>query len=119
MHVPTIVWLSRPPAEAYWQWAQTLHAPLGTVTTSVPPWPWIAVAPTAVAKFKYSAVYVVYQCPGHPYKGPLYYSLHTVDTLPAELHPALKTHLREHHGDLALFAPHGMATDPLPPGIGP
>ena len=30
----------------------------------------------------------------------------------AELHPALKPHLREHLGDLALLAPHGLATDP-------
>ena len=30
----------------------------------------------------------------------------------AELHQALRTHLREHHGDLALLAPHGRATDP-------
>ena len=29
----------------------------------------------------------------------------------AELGPALRTHLREHHGDLALLAPHGLATD--------
>ena len=33
-------------------------------------------------------------------------------TVPAELSPALHTHLREHHGDLALLAPHGRATDP-------
>ena len=46
--------------------------------------------------------------------GPLYYSLHTVGKLPAELHPALKTHLREHRGDLALLAPHGLATPPPP-----
>ena len=32
--------------------------------------------------------------------------------MPAELYPALKTHLREHHGDLALLAPHGLVTDP-------
>ena len=50
--------------------------------------------------------------PGHPNKGPLYYSLDTVGTVPAELNPALHTHLREHHGDLALLAPHGRATDP-------
>ena len=56
--------------------------------------------------------------PRHPYKGPLYYSLHIVGTLPAELHAALKTHLREHHGDLALFAPHGLATNPTS-GISP
>ena len=30
----------------------------------------------------------------------------------AELYPAMKTHLREHHGDLALLAPHGLANDP-------
>ena len=33
-------------------------------------------------------------------------------TVPAELYPAVKTHLCEHHGDLALLAPHGLATDP-------
>ena len=54
----------------------------------------------------------MHRCPRHPYKGPLYYSLNTMGTLPAELHPALKTHLREHHGDLALVAPHGLANDP-------
>ena len=65
-----------------------------------------------MAKFKYPAVCAAHRCPGHPCKGPLYYSLHTVGTLPAELHWAHKMHLREHHGDLALFVPHGMATDP-------
>ena len=69
-------------------------------------------APAAVAKFKYTARCVAHKCPGHPYEGPLYYPLHTVGTLPAELHPALMTHLREHHGDLALLAPHGLATEP-------
>ena len=83
-----------------------------TVTTVVPAWPWIAIAPVVVAKFKYPAVCLAHKCPGHPYKGPLYYSLHTVGKLPAELHPALKTHLREHHGDLALLAPPA----PLAPG---
>ena len=32
--------------------------------------------------------------------------------VPAELGPALRTHPREHHGDLALHAPHGLTTDP-------
>ena len=50
-------------------------------------------SPAAVAKFKYPAVCMAHRCPGHPYKGPLYYSLHTVGTLPANLHPAFKTHL--------------------------
>ena len=94
------------------QWAQTSPAPLVTLTTAVLPWPWIAIAPAAVAKFKYPAECVAHMCLGHPYKGPLYYSLSTVGTLPAELHPALKTHLRKHHRDLALPAPHGLATDP-------
>ena len=49
---------------------------------------------------------------GQPRKGPLYYSLSTAGTVPAELYPALRTHLREHHGDLALLAPHGLATNP-------
>ena len=31
--------------------------------------------------------------------------------MPADLYPALRTHLREHYGDLALLAPHGLATD--------
>ena len=82
--------------EAYWQCARTSPAPLVTVTTSVPPWLWIAVALTAVANFKYSAVCVAHRCPGHLYKWPLYYPLHTLGTLPAEFHPALKTHLWEH-----------------------
>ena len=77
----------------------------------VPPWPWIAIAPAVVAKFKYPTEYVAHRCPGHPNKGPLYYSLGTAGTVPAELDPALRTHLREHHGDLALLAPHGLATD--------
>ena len=114
---PTIVWLSAQPTEAYWQWARTSPAPLVTVTTALPPWPWIAITPAAVAKFKYPAECVADKCPGHPNKGPLYYSLSTV-TVPAELYLALKTHLREHHGDLALLAPHGLATDP-PTGAGP
>ena len=95
--------------------AQQLPAPVVTVTIVVPPWPWIAIVPAAVTKFKYLTVWVAHKCPGHPYRGPLYYSLHAMGTLPAELHPALKTHLREHHGDLALLAPHGLATNPPPP----
>ena len=108
---PTIVWLSEPPANTYWQWAQALPAPLVTVTTALPPWPWIAIAPAAVAKFKYPAECVAHRCLGHPNKGPLYCSLGTAVTVPAELGPALRTHLREHHGDLALQAPHGLTTD--------
>ena len=57
------------------------------------------------------------QVPRAPVQGALYYSLHMVGKLPAELHPALKTHLHQHHGDLALVAPHGLATDPPPPQI--
>ena len=116
VRMPTIVWLSGQPTAVYWQSAQTSPAPLVTVTTTVPPWPWIAIAPAAVAKFKYPAECVAHKCPGHLYKGPLYYSLSTVGTSLAKLHPALKTHLREHHGDLALLAPHGLATNPPPPG---
>ena len=112
MWAPTIVWMSEPPANAYWQRAQASPAPLVTVTTTLPPWPWIAIAPAAVAKFKYPAECVAHKCPGHPKKGPLYYSLGTAGTVPAELGPALRTHLCEHHGDLALLAPHGLATDP-------
>ena len=69
---PTIVWMSEPPANAYWQWAQASPAPLVTVTTTLPPWPWIAIAPAAVAKFKYPAECVAHRCPGHRNKGPLY-----------------------------------------------
>ena len=72
---PTIVWLSEPPADAYWQWAQASPAPLVTVTTTLPPWPWIAIALAAVAKVKYPAECVAHRCPRHPNKGPLYYSL--------------------------------------------
>ena len=115
VQAPTIVWLSRQPIAAYWQQARTSPAPLVIVATVVPPWPWIAIAPAVVAKFKYPAECVAHRCPRHPYKGLLYYSLSTVGTLPAELHPALKTHLHEHQGDLALLAPHGLATDPPPP----
>ena len=42
----------------------------------------------------------------------LYYSLGTAGKVPAELGLALRTHLREHHGDPVLLAPHGLATDP-------
>ena len=34
---------------------------------------------------------------------------------PAKLHPAVKSQPREHHGDLALLALHGPATDPTEP----
>ena len=108
---PTIVWLSEPPADTCRQWAQASPAPLITVTAVLPLWPWIAIAAAAVAKFKYPAECVAHRCPGHPHKGPLYYSLSTAGTVPAELNPALRTHLREHHGDLVLLALHGLATD--------
>ena len=65
-----------------------------------------------MALFKYPVEFVAHKCPGHPNKGPLYYSLDTVGTVSAELRHALCTHLREHHGDLALLAPHGRAADP-------
>ena len=74
---PTIVWMSEPPADAYSQWARASPAPLVTVTTTLPPWPWIAIAPASVAKFKYPAECVAHRRPGHPNKGPLYYSLGT------------------------------------------
>ena len=86
---PTIVWMAAPPTDAYWHWAQTSQAPLVTVTAALPPCPWIAIAPAAVAKFKYPAECVTHECPGHPNKGPLYYSLNTAGTVPAELGPAL------------------------------
>ena len=105
VRTPAIVWLSKKPTAAYQQWGQAPHAPLVTVTTAMLPWPWIAIAPAAMAKFKYPAECVAHRCPRHPYKGPLYYSLNT-------LHPALKTHVHEHHGDLALLAPQDLATDP-------
>ena len=41
-----------------------------------------------------------------------YDSLGTAGTVPTELGLALRTHLREEHRDLALLAPHGLATDP-------
>ena len=75
--------------------------------------------PAAVAKFKVPVTCVAHKCPGHPYKGPLYHSLHTVGTLLAKLHLAVKTHLRENPGDLALLAPHGLATEPAPLGPSP
>ena len=110
---PTIVRMAAPPTAAYWQWAKTSQAPLVTVTAALPPFPWIAIAPAAVAKFQYPVECVAHRCPGHPHKGPLYYSLDTVGAVPAELHQALRTHLREHHGDMALLAPHGWTTNPL------
>ena len=76
----------------------------------------------STAQHKYPAECVAHRCPGHPHKGPRYYSLSTAGTVPAELYPALKTHLREHHGDLALLAPHCLATDPpqvLAPNVKP
>ena len=36
---PTIVWMSAPPADAYWQLAQASQAPLVTVTMALPSWP--------------------------------------------------------------------------------
>ena len=93
-----------------------------TVTTVLPPWQWIAIAPAEVEKFKYPAECVAHRCPRHAHKGPLYYSLSTVGTVPAKLYPALKTHIREHHGDLALLAVHGVATEPpqvLAPNVKP
>ena len=48
----TIVWLSEPPADTYWQWAQASPTRLIAVTTMLPPWSWIAIAPAAVDKFK-------------------------------------------------------------------
>ena len=83
-----------------------------TVTSTLPPFLWIAIAPAAVARFQYPAECMAHKCPGHPHKGPLYYSLDTVGTMPAELHQALRTHPREHHGDMAVLAPHGRATSP-------
>ena len=112
VRAPTVVWTTAPPTAAYWNWASTSQAPLVTVTSTLPPFPWIAIAPAAVARFQYPAECMAHKCPGHPHKGPLYYSLDTVGTVPAELHQALRTHLREHHGDMALLAPHGRATDP-------
>ena len=83
---PTIVWMTAPPTAAYWQWAKTSQALLVTVTAELPPFPWIAIAPAAVANFQYPAECVAHKCPGHPHKGPLYYSLDTVGAVPAELH---------------------------------
>ena len=113
VRAPTIVQLSAQPTEAYWQWARASPAPLITVTAMPPPWPWIAIAPAAVAKFKYLADCVAHRCPGHPHKGPLYNTPGIVGTVPVELYPALETHLREHHGHMALLALHGLTTDLL------
>ena len=112
VRAPIVVWTTAPSTAAYWNWASTSQAPLVTVTSTLPPFPWIAIAPAAVARFQYPAECMAHKCPGHPHKGPLYYSLDTVGTVPAELHQALRTHLREHHGDMALLAPHGRATSP-------
>ena len=46
-----------------------------------------------------------HRCAEHPHNGPLCYLLSTAGTVPAELYPALQTHRRGHHGDLALLAP--------------
>ena len=62
-------------------------------------------------QFTYATECVAHRCLGHPNKGPLSYSLSTVGTVPTELCVVLKTHLREHHGDLALVAPQDLATD--------
>ena len=48
---PTVVWMATPPAAAYWRWAKMSQAPLVTVTAALPPFPWIAKAPAAVANF--------------------------------------------------------------------
>ena len=109
---PIIMWMATPPTAAYWRWAKLSQAPLVTVIAALPPFPWIARAPAAVAHFQYLAECVAHRCPGHPHKGPLYYSLDTVGAVPAELHQALRTHLKEHHGDMALLAPHSRATSP-------
>ena len=85
--------------------------PPGNSHHSVAAVPWIAIAPPAVAKFKYPAECSEHRCPGHRNKVPLCYTLSTVGTVLAELYPALKTHLHEHHGGLALLAPHRLATD--------
>ena len=50
--------------------------------------------------------------------GPLYCSVSSAGTVVAELSPAPRTHLREHHGILALLAPHDLATD-LPQLLAP
>ena len=83
---PTIVWMAAPPTAAYLQWAKTSRATFVTVTAALPPYPWIAIAPAAVAKFQYPAECVAHRCPGHPHKGPLYYSLDMVGGVPAEVH---------------------------------
>ena len=109
---PPIFWMSEPPADAYWQWAHASPAPLVTITTMLPPWPWIAIATVATANFNYAAECVPHRCPRHPNKGPLYYSLGTTGIVPVELGLALRTHLYEQHGGLALLALHRHATDP-------
>ena len=112
VRTPTVVWTTTPPTAAYLNSASTSKATLVTVTWTLPPFPWIAIAPVVVARFRYQAESMAHKCPGHPHKGPLYYPLDTVGSVPAELHQALRTHLRKHHGDMALLAPHGRATSP-------
>ena len=90
----------------------SVAGPPVTVTSTLPPWPWIAIVPAAVAKFTYPAECVAHRCLGHPKTGPLYYLLGTAGTVPAELSPALQTHFREYHGDPALLPRHGPANDP-------
>ena len=91
--VPTIVWMATPPTAAYCRWAKTSQAPLVTVTAALPPFPWIAIAPAAVAHFQYPAECVAHRCPGHPHKGPLYYSPINTTCLLCGAQPETAPHL--------------------------
>ena len=91
---------------------EDIRAHLLRFIAALPPFLWIAIAPRAVASIRYPASCVAHRCLWQPHKVPFYYSLDTVNMVPAELDQALRTHLREHNGDMALLAPHGQATEP-------
>ena len=53
--VTTIVWMAPSPRDAYWHSVKMSVPPLVTVTAALPPFPWIAIASAALARFKYPA----------------------------------------------------------------
>ena len=76
-----------------------------SIIAAQPPEPWIKLRAEAVARFKYPARGLTHKCPGHPNKGPLYMALHTLQSLPLDLDPALRTHLQEHFWVHAMLYP--------------